>query len=385
MKDKKKKKTLVMTGSNFSWNSGTMALSVCAINSLLELDKSLFFYKSSVELANDQKKFLEYFNKQTLRCFGFNKRKLPMPMAAVLLLPYLFWYYLKADLIIENPGETTCDSWLFSQYARFILARILRKKFVIYAVSVGPFQSNLARYLAKQIYNKSTLVLLREPVSAQYLSDLGVKEWPITADHAFLLEEARLNYSIKETVEGFGNFIGISVKRQYTENNPAYRETFQSFIEYLVRTEQKNVLLIPHGVTDLDLSQTIANSINSNRLKVFDLSFQPHILKSIIGMADIFVGSRIHACISAWSMKIPTIVCIPKKDHRAAGMSQMLNMSEYHIDPGEMTTNELISLFSKINKEKDTIQTNLAKTSQALKNKSAKNAEAITKLIHEKC
>ena len=118
-------KNILITGSPFSWNYGSMALVVSSLQTLESINKDTTYFKGSLEKDQDLKRYKKYFPKKKLVIFGFNKKNMPMPLAVLILLIWSIPYYIKSDIVTENPGETTRDSWLISQFARFILVKTM--------------------------------------------------------------------------------------------------------------------------------------------------------------------------------------------------------------------------------------------------------------------
>jgi polysaccharide pyruvyl transferase WcaK-like protein len=76
-------------------------------------------------------------------------------------------------------------------------------------------------------------------------------------------------------------------------------------------------MLVPHvfGTGDDDESDSIAcRKIHENledglrsRVHLLEEEYDPHEMKALIGRCDLFLGSRMHACIAAISQHVPTV------------------------------------------------------------------------------
>lgn len=98
-------KKIFITGNPFSWNYGTMALVISAIETLDKINKENFYLKESVDKNRDIERYSKIFGQNKLLIFGFNKGKLPMVLAKPLLLLYSIKYLSKVDIVLEMPGE----------------------------------------------------------------------------------------------------------------------------------------------------------------------------------------------------------------------------------------------------------------------------------------
>jgi len=70
-----------------------------------------------------------------------------------------------------------------------IIKGIFKKKFVIGPASFDPFNGIpiVAKWLTKMILNRFIdLILVREPLSARFLDELGVKKYQIVTDVALI-------------------------------------------------------------------------------------------------------------------------------------------------------------------------------------------------------
>ena len=373
-------KKILITGNPFSWNFGSMALVISSIQTLiLSTSKKILFYKGSIEKNKDLRRYSKYLSPEKLIIFGFNKKKLPMPLAIIVLLFWSIPYYLKSNLVIENPGETTRDMWLMSQFTRFIIAKILHKKFIIYGISAGPFKYKITKIFAKFMYCNSYKVFIREEVSKQYLEEIGVKNIEITADHAFLLafpvKKRRLELDQKYIYHCYP-FIGISVKHSY-DKYINYKKSVLKLINYICSNQEKNVLLIPHGEEDKKLTNDIYKLTNNRRIYIIYEGLLPDELKYIISKADVFIGSRIHACIASWSSFVPTLVFVPQTDHRSIGFSKMLDLKEYVIDPSKDDGTDLINRYIKLYKNRNKVRAGLQKKFMDIKSLCMRSAKFI--------
>ncbi|MCZ2845986.1 MAG: polysaccharide pyruvyl transferase family protein [Candidatus Bathyarchaeota archaeon] len=314
-----RRKRILISGNAFSWNYGTMSLVISAINTLDAMDKNFLYLKESVDKSNEVKKYSNIFDKGKLTIFGFNKRGLPMAFAKLILLIFYLKRLFYSDLVLDLPGEISNDISFYSQSARFLLTRLFSKDFVVYSCSLGPFKFRLTKILAKYFYNNVSSLMVREPVTEAYLSGLGVKNIHLTADHAFLMEKT-YNPDLEEIGRSLMPFVGVSVKFSYDRKDSKYRKLLRQMIYFVAEELNVNVLIIPYGEEDKDLSEEIFRSIKNYKVHILRGNFLPQELKSLISKSEVFIGSRIHACISSLSSGVPTIILVPKNDHRGLGL-----------------------------------------------------------------
>lgn len=371
---------VLISGNPFSWNFGSMALVVSSVNTLLESGEDITFFKGSVEKDKEHERYSNYYFYKKLCIFGFNKKMLPMPVSAIMLLFYSIPYYMRCDLVLENCGETSKDAWLLSQFSRFLFSKVFGKKFIIYGVSTGPFKYKITRLIARLMYNNCEKLLIRERISINYLKEIGVtKRATLVADHAFLLplpSEKRRAYLRKKYFEKLGIFVGVSAKFNYGAR-PEYFQMLIELLKYVCLEQNINVLLIPHGLEDLNIMRRLKSAIKSERIHLIEDMLLPEDLKYIISNSEIFIGSRLHSCISSWSCNVPTIALIPKDDHRGLGFSQLLGLQKYCVDPYKDSSSKFISKYKKLWSDKKLTQKFLEDKTPYIKDLSSKNSKYV--------
>jgi len=112
----------------------------------------------------------------------------------------------QTDVFISGGGtlfQNATSNHSFLYYIGLVwLAKILRKKVMIFAQGFGPLSGRINRFLARSILNKADLITLRDKDSLNSLKGLGVTKPAIklTADPTFCLRFA----SLKNTRPLFG-------------------------------------------------------------------------------------------------------------------------------------------------------------------------------------
>lgn len=376
-------KKIVIMGSPFTGNYGTMALVIAAVQILNNVGLKVKFFKSSVIIDDDKRKYFHYF-KDDFVVFGFNKRRLPLLVAIPLLLVYSIKYVRMCDLVLDIPGDTSNDVNLYSQITRFLLSKLFGKKFVVYAVSSGPFKYGITRLIANYYYRAVDFLVVREALTKRCLERLGVRKIMLTADLAFLLKKADVKDVFRKR-EGLGTikpFIGISVKHNY-ERTDSYCRLIQEIAEYITSEIGTNVFFIPHEDDDKTFSKRIFEEIQNSKTYVLEGDFLPDELKTIIGESEFFIGSRIHACIAAISLGIPTMAIIPRNDHRVAGLMKLFSMNEFIFSPKD-SPSKLLPFLGKAFEKREETKKRIAGRLEFVNRLSLKNALIIKDILQGK-
>jgi len=324
--------------------------------------------------------------------------------------------HLAADIYSENFGIRT----VIEHSKDILLGVLLKKPVVIWAESPGPFNSRLARWLARFTLNRASLITLREEVSSNLIRDLGVNKPPLylTADPAFLLEPAppdRINeifhgegintgtkplIGVTFTLQGLagglrrtGLLMALATstynlakyalperlflkiikmlrrvyKPQEGQHNLIHIKTLVEIINHLTQKLGATVILIPHteeGEVGLFSEKTFYEQIlsqvgDTEAVKKIAGNYTTEEIKGIIGKCDLFIGQKMHANIAALSQGIPTIALA--YSHKFYGIMKMLSQEEYtygRLDAQEVTK-AIDSIWSRRNEVKSKLKSNL--------------------------
>jgi colanic acid/amylovoran biosynthesis protein len=288
--------------------------------------------------------------------------------------------YLQADVILEISGGGLTESrgrGIIYHYLHIWLATALGKPTVVYSASLGPPASRgLWKFIIRHVLNAVDLIITRGAVSADYVRGMGVNRPAIYSYHdgAFLMTAAS-NERVDEIFSecGIGQddlLIGISVSRpianQYRRSQgrpPRYNKLpprYQEFIELMAKvvdhlTEElkATVLFVPHvtGPQELNDDRIISQaiylaSINKPSVKLIVNEYTPQEMKGIIGRCSLFVGARMHACISALSMGVPTINL--SYHHKSEEVMEMLGQQDMICPARTLSYEELTAKINQL-------------------------------------
>lgn len=109
-------------------------------------------------------------------------------------------------------------------------------------------------------------------------------------------------------------FIGFNISPLTLSCSPNPDETLDSVVKVLqdiLNQTEYSILLIPHvygAQSDYMIHQRISDRLHSDRVIVIEEKYNSPQLKHIISCCEVFVGSRTHATIAAYSTFVPTLV-----------------------------------------------------------------------------
>ena len=315
----------------------------------------------------------------------------------------LFDYY-DSDIVINSGGDHLSGEYgIIGTVGTFInisYAILLGKPVVLYGDSLGYFKNPVLNYIAKFVFNRTKLILVREELSKKYLDDNNIinPKIYVTADPAFLLNavpqsrvfEILSNEGIDEIQRPL---IGINssglISRFREEKHQKAEEEFTNImakvVDNLVENLNATILMIPHVYTPNDDDRVAIDRIfhkvkNKSNVKMIKNEYTPQELKGIIGQCDLFIGARMHATIAATSMLVPTVgIAYSHKMHGIIG--EMLGQKKYIIDIKELNYENLISTINDAWENRGEIKKGLEVKIPVVKERAMLNGKLVKELL----
>jgi len=316
--------------------------------------------------------------------------------------------YASADLIVVRGSDTLTDRYgmfgldsLLMRCFGILIGVLMKKPTVICGHSIGPFNTRFSRFLARFVFDRVSLITVRENISKENLKKLNVENPNIfeTADLAFLVEPAPPNRAkeilTEEKVPLDKPLVGISVSRliaDYIQMKPrkrayaTYIEFMAEITDFIVETFNVTVVFIPHVVgpgkkyDDRLVSKDVYRLVKTkDRAKEITGDYSPEELRSLIGNFEIFVGARMHAVISALSMHVPSLVFayLPK----AQGIMKTVGQEEYVYNIERLNYEEVTEKISKLWENRENIRKQLRERMKNVREKSFLNAKLAFYLV----
>jgi len=275
---------------------------------------------------------------------------------------------LRADLIILGGGGIFHDywgidpdtylrkgSWDITAFGSLpLLAKLLGIPCMIYAVGVGPFQTDLARHHTRLAFERCQIATIRDNESLEFLKETGfnvndphgptVKVLP---DPVFSLttspaDEAQVADFLRQRhIENGTPLLGVSLRYWDLDGPP---EEWRPYIangvrEFLSKNSQAQVILIPFQVlhatphtNDALVLKKLADLIGmSDRVHLIEEPLTPHFVQALIKRCTVILGMRLHAVIMGINVGTPVVALsyAPKvwSVMKRAGLEEFCNAS----------------------------------------------------------
>jgi len=246
----------------------------------------------------------------------------------------------------------------------------------------GPFTSPIARWMARYLLRRSSVIVARDKKSMQVAQDLvgPSREVLLSPDVAFSLEaSAPQTLVLDPPLSGVlpTGMIGVNVNGLmyhggYTRDNMFglkmdYPLFLRSLLLALLKEQTHEIWLIPHTYalegnveSDPDASRHLRNSLPSylrERVRIIAAEYDPNELKGVIGMCDFFIGSRMHSCIAALSQGIPCVGVAYSMKFK--GVFETVEMEDWVVDARYLATNEAVQTMLRLYQSRESIREKL--------------------------
>lgn len=254
----------------------------------------------------------------------------------------------RCDLLVSGGGsllqDVTSKRSLIYYLALIWIAKIFKKKVMIYSQGIGPINKKFNKFLAKRIIQKVDFINVRDEESKKELQKMGIKqEILVTTDTVFGLNmpntEKGKKILQKMKLDLDKKIVGISV-RPWAGKNDEIVNKIASVCEYIVEKYDAQVLLIPfHFYGDLNIVKKTKEAVNANfvqNVQVLTEYLYVEDYLSLMGNLDLTIAMRLHGLIFSVGMKVPIIPISydPKIDNFAknVGKDFIVNVENINID-----------------------------------------------------
>ena len=245
-----------------------------------------------------------------------------------------FKQLLFKDVLIIGGGGLIYDygkspNTIINYLIRALIAIILNKKLVFYAIGVGPIELRLSKILIPFVMNYASLITTRDHESNILLRSLGVKKTTIitTADPVFALEiktkthshSASFNTNTWQKISSqkgpkiaFCLLPFFKTAHGNSEKDLEIQRIIASVGDHLISKYNANIVFLPFE-RQTDLEESIAVSIlmgNDKNVIVLKEDYSHSDVQEIISQMDLIIGMRLHSLILAALHKVPSVAIV---------------------------------------------------------------------------
>lgn len=226
------------------------------------------------------------------------------------------------DFVLDiSAGDSFADIYGTRRFAYNIVAKLVvlaaRRPLILSPQTIGPFERRWTRFAAALVMHQARAVVTRDRLSTEYAARLRLPKVIEATDVAFRLPyevpPARLAGKVRVGL----NISGLLFNGGYTRSNmfalkADYPALARGLIGHFARLPDCEVHLIGHVNSerfetedDYRVAQLLAAEFPGT--VVAPRFTSPSQAKSYIAGFDFFAGSRMHACIAAFSSGVPVV------------------------------------------------------------------------------
>jgi len=255
---------------------------------------------------------------------------------------------------------------------------ILKKPTVIFPFSVSQLGLQESPWwivsVIKMIMRRIDILFLREERSYKYLATMIGRQKNLfqVADTAFLLSEASTSQVVSKIRKLGINIkkpsIAVALRSDYFLTYPEHfgSAKFSLFIKKIAKLLDRLIMTLdafvyfvpmtvePAGsiVDDLQCSKECVRYMKKRKKAciINTLQLNAYEVKTLLGLMDFLITTRLHAGILATSKYVPTLMILPANDNKAIGVSERLGIKEYFIDLDYAIEAELDQLYLTVSK-----------------------------------
>ncbi|MCL6589058.1 MAG: Coenzyme F420 hydrogenase/dehydrogenase, beta subunit C-terminal domain [Firmicutes bacterium] len=310
----------------------------------------------------------------------------------------------KAGLVIHAPGGPSIgdiyhqEEWKYLY--RLFLAVWLGKPVFFYAPSMGPFHNKFRNLLRRYLLNRAAGICLREGLSQKYLAELKIKrEFWVTLDSAIQntinptdqLARAQEDMELAGFLSFGGPIVGVTVTdlkwnpkyRDNPEFSGMIRKVMAGFLEVLTERGYK-ILFIPQlfGLqNDYDFMNSLIPEHKRDRMLTMSDKWDAFIQQGIIAGLHAVIGMRYHSNIFAAKMGTPFISI--SYEQKMRGFMDKVGLGEYCLDVKDLTLENLVRVFEKVETEYETYRGKLREIGRVIQAEAGRTNEYLDQVIRK--
>ena len=308
--------------------------------------------------------------------------------------------YSSADLIISTGGTYLVENYaLEPRILDFKIASMLGRPLILFTQSLGPFTKSKYQRAFRDIFAKSSLILLRDRQSEKHISQLSSDRVNtlVTADAAFALSNADA-LAKAQTRISFPSHpkVAISVRDwkhfKAADSNTSRAKYLNSVAElctYLVEKHQAEITFLStcQGIDEywlddskvaLEIVQLLPENI-AKSVKVNHSFHSPQNLMATISNYDLVVATRMHMAILALGVGVPVFPI--SYEFKIEELFSRLGQEKWIADIDEIDPNSIVELmesylqavpelnqkvFSSVMQERETAWKSIAKVAEVV-------------------
>ena len=298
-----------------------------------------------------------------------------------------------------NGGDSFSDIYGLGRLLYVALPQILiltaNKPMVLFPQTFGPFKSWIARWIARSILLRAKAVCSRDATGLNTVKELigsqSADKHHFCFDVGFLVEPVAPSDvdidNFKNKVSGTAlvglNVSGLLTAGGYSGKNMFglkvdYTRMLKNLVSHLIEQKDANVILVPHVHAepwvggDLESDDRACKELYEamkdrypGKLFVLEGNHNAPETKFVIGQCDLFIGSRMHACIGALSQAVPAVAL--SYSDKFKGVWQTIHLEQLVADPRELDEPRILRIIEEALENRQQLRQHLIDTMPGVK------------------
>ena len=286
--------------------------------------------------------------------------------------------FVKGGGFIHSSGKLTDSYTIYYLLFHILLAQTYNKPVYVMPNSFGPFEGFKVEWLVRKVLNRCKVVTVRESVSQEMLSKIGVKS-ELYPDLGFSLEKSlKAIPELTELKKMYPNreLVAITARPYRFPGSNDPKTKYKNYIENMVKFSkwlfENNYLpvFIDHTLSetthesDMSCILEISSKLDDDKYCLIEnKNYTSRDLKAVYSEFDFVVGTRFHSVIFALSEGVHSLA-ITYGGNKGQGIMKDLNLSDYAIPMSEFSFEKAINSFTKLSENKQNIRTKLKNDKQ---------------------
>lgn len=283
------------------------------------------------------------------------------------------------DVCLSIGGDNYCYGEQPNWYEIDRRVKAQGKKLVLWGCSIGEEDMSERKLADLKLFD---LIVARETLTYDMLSNKGLRNVRLAADPAFTMEQEQLPLP-----GGWqeGNTVGINFSPLVWKRNKNSREAVKELIKHILAVSGMTVALTPHviegGNNDYEVLEKFYEEFKeTGRVILLPDHLTAVQYKGYIARMRFFIGARTHATIAAYSNCVPTMVL--GYSVKSKGIAKdIFNEEKLVLGIDDISSSsKLIHHYDEMIREEDEIRSRLKQAIPNIKQMSYKAVEYLREL-----
>jgi len=284
-----------------------------------------------------------------------------------------------SDLVILGGGGLFHDYWgvdestlLTAQHAGLpyfagipLLANLLEKPCMIYAVGVGPLLTDSGKRLTKMAFERCQVASVRDPYSLEVLRELEID---LSEERVFLFADPAFNQLLADPEEACQILKDHSIDTETPTLGVALRfwdigtdpdqweieiaEALDSWIE----SKNGQVVFLPFQQESVSVyeddfavaTRVVSKMSQADKCTIIEKKLPSELLGAMIAECDALIGMRLHAVIYAMKAAVPVLAL--SYDPKVRAVMERANLANLVLNPEQWVKADILKALKRLEK-----------------------------------